>query len=86
MPLPDAAAREALLAVHTRKMPLDRDVDRAAIAAAMAGAVGADIAGLCRRAALACLARAVPAAELRVSAADFANALNQQRESNSWRT
>ncbi|MCS6882490.1 MAG: CDC48 family AAA ATPase [Oscillochloridaceae bacterium] len=53
LPLPDEAARAAILAVHTRTMPLAPDVDLAALASATAGASGADLAGLCRRAALA---------------------------------
>lgn len=53
LPLPDEQARAAILAVHTRRMPLAPDVDLSALAAATPGASGADLAGLCRRAAMA---------------------------------
>ncbi len=53
LPLPDESARAAILAVHTRAMPLAPDVDLAALASASPGASGADLAGLCRRAAMA---------------------------------
>ncbi|MGB9632910.1 MAG: CDC48 family AAA ATPase [Chloroflexaceae bacterium] len=53
LPLPDEPARAAILAVHTRSMPLAPGVNLAALASATAGASGADLAGLCRRAALA---------------------------------
>jgi transitional endoplasmic reticulum ATPase len=85
MPLPDAAARAALLAVHTRAMPLGADVDLAALARRTEDYVGADIAGLCRLAALAALARAPAEAAPRVTAADFATALREHGERESWR-
>jgi transitional endoplasmic reticulum ATPase len=52
LPLPDATARHAILAVHTRRMPLAADVDLAALADATEDFSGADIERLCRRAAL----------------------------------
>ena len=52
LPQPDRAAREAILRVHTRRMPLGEDVDLARIAAACDECSGADIEWLCRRAAL----------------------------------
>lgn len=52
LPLPDQAARLAILRVHTRKMALGADVDLAALSADTGGMVGADLEGLCRRAAL----------------------------------
>ncbi len=51
LPVPDAEACLAILHVHTRKMPLADDVDVEALAARCEGFVGADIEGLCRRAA-----------------------------------
>jgi transitional endoplasmic reticulum ATPase len=85
MPLPDQAARAALLSVHTRAMPLGADVDLAALAQRTEDCVGADIAGLCRLAALAALARAPAEAEPLVTAADFATALREHGERESWR-
>jgi SpoVK/Ycf46/Vps4 family AAA+-type ATPase len=84
MPLPDAAARAALLAVHTRAMPLAEDVDRAALARLTEGCVGADIAGLCRLAALAALARPPSGAAPCVTAADFSTALQEHKERSAW--
>lgn len=52
LPLPDDAARLAILQVHTRNNPLDGDVDLEALAAACAGFAGAEIEGICRRAAM----------------------------------
>ena len=52
MPVPDAAARLAILRVQTRKMPLAADVDLARLADQTEGFVGADIEGLCHRTAL----------------------------------
>ncbi len=51
LPAPDLKARLAILGVHTRKMPLAPDVDIATFATLTEGFVGADIEGLCRRAA-----------------------------------
>lgn len=55
VPLPDLAARTAILKVQTRKMPLAADVDLSAIAEATTGLSGADLANLCQVAALATL-------------------------------
>jgi transitional endoplasmic reticulum ATPase len=52
LPPPDREARLAILRVHTRSMPLKRDVDLARIAAASEGLTGADLESLCRRAAM----------------------------------
>ena len=60
LPLPDRAARLAILHVHTRRMPLADDVDLQALAAATEEFSGADIEGLCRRAALLALRELLP--------------------------
>ena len=49
---PDKAGRRKILEVHTRSMPLDKDVDLNALAATTPGMVGADLANLCNEAAL----------------------------------
>jgi cell division protease FtsH len=54
---PDREGRLAILRVHTREMPLARDVDLAAVAASTPGMVGADLASLANEAALAAAAR-----------------------------
>jgi transitional endoplasmic reticulum ATPase len=86
MPLPDAAARAALFALHLRPMPVAADVDIAALSSATDDYVGADIAGLCRLAALAALARAPDTDDLLVNAADFAVALSKHKDGRTWRT
>jgi len=52
LPMPDAAARRAILQVHMRRMPLGKDVKIEALVQATEGFVGADLEGLCRQAAL----------------------------------
>jgi transitional endoplasmic reticulum ATPase len=52
LPVPDREARLAIWRVHTRNMPLADDIDLDALAVETEGLVGADIEGLCRRAAL----------------------------------
>ncbi len=50
--LPDKAGREAILRVHTRKVPLAGDADLAEIAASTPGFSGADLKNLVNEAAL----------------------------------
>ncbi|MEE9195654.1 MAG: AAA family ATPase, partial [Alphaproteobacteria bacterium] len=50
--LPDRDAREAILKVHTRKLPLAKSVDLKVIAAGTPGFSGADIKNLCNEAAI----------------------------------
>ena len=52
---PDAAARREILGVLTDAMPLDEGVDAGAIAGRAAGFTGADLAALCREAAVAAI-------------------------------
>ena len=52
LPTPDAAARRAILAVQTRRMPLAKDVKIEALVESSDGFVGADLESLCRQAAL----------------------------------
>jgi SpoVK/Ycf46/Vps4 family AAA+-type ATPase len=86
MPMPDLAARAAMLAVHLRRMPLAPDLDLRRLLEATEGFVGADLAGLCRLAALAALARDPAAAEPRVTTQDFARGLREQKEGRAWRS
>src|SRR5690606_26380741 len=50
--LPDKIGREAILKVHTRKVPLDQDLDLLAIGAGTPGLRGADLRKLVNEAAL----------------------------------
>jgi transitional endoplasmic reticulum ATPase len=85
MPRPDAAARRAILALHAARMPLGPGVDLDALAEATEGWVGADLAGLCRRAALHAMADAADPAGAIVSATHVAAALQAARQEDGWR-
>jgi transitional endoplasmic reticulum ATPase len=52
VPLPDEAARRAILGVHTREKPLADDVDLDSLAERTTGFSGADLEALCREAAV----------------------------------
>jgi transitional endoplasmic reticulum ATPase len=58
--IPDVAGRRELLEIHTRGMPLAADVSIARLADITHGFTGADVAALCREAAMAALRRALP--------------------------
>ncbi len=70
---PDRGGREAILEVHTRKVPLGSDVDLRRIAATTPGMVGADLANLVNEAALLAARRNHDA----VAEADFTDALER---------
>ncbi len=81
--VPDREGRREILAIHTRDMPLEDDVDLDSLADQTLGFVGADLRGLCQAAAYAALRRQVPdlgstvPESLTVSASDFQQALQQ---------
>ncbi len=52
VPPPDKKARLEILKIHTRKMPIAEDVDLVKLAEITNGFVGADLAALCREAAM----------------------------------
>jgi transitional endoplasmic reticulum ATPase len=58
--VPDEAGRREILDIHTRGMPLGDDIDLARMAFQTPGFVGADIAALCREAAMSALRRLIP--------------------------
>ena len=70
---PDRTGREAILKVHTRGVPLGRDVDLGRIAATTPGMVGADLANLANEAALLAARRGHET----VAEADFTDALER---------
>jgi len=86
--VPGRKGRRDILDVHTRDMPLDGSVDLDALAAMTQGFVGADLAALCREAAMHCLSsrmremdldKPVPSQileNMKVSMDDFTEALN----------
>jgi transitional endoplasmic reticulum ATPase len=61
VPPPDATARRAIIELYARRSPLAGDVDFGALAARTEGYTGADLAALCREAAM-CVLRASGAA------------------------
>jgi cell division protease FtsH len=70
---PDTAGRQQILAVHTRAVPVDDDVDVAVLASATPGMVGADLRNLVNEAALLAARRD----RERVRMADFTDALEK---------
>ena len=84
--IPGRKARKDILTVHMKNMPLEGDVDVDRIAAMTQGFAGADLAALCREAAMKCLGRRkdnmdpslpIPNSVLegmRISMADFTSA------------
>lgn len=86
--VPGRDGRRDILEVHTRDMPLTSDVDIEALAGMTQGFVGADLAALCREAAMHCLSGRMKELDLdspvpsqilenmRVSMDDFREALN----------
>jgi len=55
IPIPDSPARLDILEIHSRGMPLAKDVDMKRLADVTHGFVGADLEALCREAAMICL-------------------------------
>ena len=62
--VPDRNGRKEILMIHTRGMPLADDVDLDELADLTHGFVGADLAALCREAAMVALRRYLPQLEL----------------------
>jgi transitional endoplasmic reticulum ATPase len=60
IPVPDRKGRLEILKIHTRNMPLAKDVDLEWLADITYGFVGADLAGLCKEAAMSALRRVLP--------------------------
>jgi len=55
VPIPDKKARHEILKVHTKPMPLEKDVDLEALTEELDNYTGADVEGLCREAAMVAL-------------------------------
>ena len=76
---PDTAGRRRILAIHTRNMPLAKDVDLESLAQRTDRFTGADLEDLVRRAGLTALRRGLDAAN--VTMEDFEAALKETRAS-----
>ena len=87
IPFPDEPGRHEIFEVHLAGKPLAKGVDVGKLTAETDGFSGADIAGVCQRAALAAVRRVVTAAgpdgpdetALRISGADIRTALAEAR-------
>jgi len=80
VPPPDNKARLEIFKVHTRRMPLSSDVDISELAKRTKGFSGADIAAICREAAMQALRRS-NLKSTKVTMDDFSFALSQVRPS-----
>jgi transitional endoplasmic reticulum ATPase len=79
VPVPDAAGRRHILAIHTKGMPLAGDVDLDILAGRSERFTGADLEDLVRRAGLNALRGSIEAGE--VTMAEFEAALKDTRAS-----
>jgi transitional endoplasmic reticulum ATPase len=77
VPPPDEKGRLEIIKILTSKMPLDKDVNIQEIAVATQNYSGADLAALCREAAI----QAMRNGSAKISSKDFANSLKQVRPS-----
>jgi transitional endoplasmic reticulum ATPase len=66
--IPDVGGRREVLEIHTRGMPLATDVEIGRLGDITHGFTGADVAALCREAAMAALRRVLPGMDLAASA------------------
>jgi transitional endoplasmic reticulum ATPase len=86
--IPDVQGRRDMLEIHTRGMPLSSDINLQVLAEITHGFTGADVAALCREAAMAALRRVLPRVDfnpssfpyeqllqLHISMDDFSSAL-----------
>jgi transitional endoplasmic reticulum ATPase len=60
IPVPDKKGRKEILQIHTRQMPLEKDVNLDYLSDITYGYVGADISGLAKEAAMHALRRVIP--------------------------
>jgi transitional endoplasmic reticulum ATPase len=74
--IPDRDGRLEILQIHTRGMPLAPDVDLEHIANITHGFVGADVAALCREAAMACLRTFLPQVDFELEALPYEDLLS----------
>jgi transitional endoplasmic reticulum ATPase len=72
IPVPDRAGRREILEIHSRGMPLAGDVNLEQIAAITHGFVGADLAALCREAAMNTLRRILPEIDFEAASIPYA--------------
>ncbi len=71
IPIPDRHGRLDILEIHSRGMPLAKDVEMGHLAEITHGFVGADLEALCREAAMICLRRLMPDIDLALAAIPY---------------
>ena len=84
VPLPDTKGRENILKIHTRKKPLVGNIDFTKLVQLTDGFTGAEIEGVCNRAAMSSIRRYVDKKEkdvksIKVTQEDFENAIEKMR-------
>ncbi len=79
VPAPDNSTRLNILKIHTRNMPLERDVDLEQVSGQAAGYSGADLEAVCREAGLISLRRDIETKS--VTLEDFRDALERVKPS-----
>jgi transitional endoplasmic reticulum ATPase len=84
VPLPDTKGRENIFKIHTRKKPLAENIDSAKLVQLTDGFSGAEIEGICNRAAMSSIRRYVDKKEkdvksIKVTREDFENAIEKIR-------
>jgi transitional endoplasmic reticulum ATPase len=84
VPLPDAKGRENIFKIHTRKKPLGNDIDFAKLVELCEGFSGAEIEGVCNRAAMSAIRRYVDSKEksvksIKITREDFKDAIEKIR-------
>ena len=62
--VPDRNARKEILLIHSRQMPLEKDVSLDELANITHGYTGADLSSLAKEAAMKCLRRILPEIDL----------------------
>jgi transitional endoplasmic reticulum ATPase len=75
IPFPDDASRFEILKIHTKNMPMDKDVDLQKISELLKGTSGADIEGVAREAGMC----AIRAKRMKVKMSDFESAAMNMR-------
>lgn len=78
-PVPDEEGRKKIFEIHTKGMPLDKDIKIKDLAKKTPGYVGADIAGVCREAAMIALRENIDITKLKIE--HFVKALNKVKPS-----
>ena len=82
VPLPDTKGRENIFKIHTKKKPLANDIDFAQLIEKTQGFSGAEIEGVCSRAAITAIKRFVNTKEksvksIKITQEDLLNAISK---------